>query len=542
MVSSSIPFWAALAAVLSMAAVIFLTALATRRTPAYILTIALLLIAARLGAGLYTFDEPNLAAIIFGRFSAPAAAILMAMAVNYLYNSRRSPYLNAVILVSTIWLILATLLDQPGPVATLPLDLTAFFITLPCAIAAMGEGDHLLGLGMGLVALRSIAHPLLRFFAPELGPTLYPAAVIWIIPAIATVRTLFAKLTGELSHNRRLAASASGELSQAALKSAGIAHDLKNLLQAIVAGTESLADPGRSDTGTLEAIKAAAKRGSGLAGSIAGDTRGAAKEQLNLNELLCTATAVISPSLGERVSIKQTQHGMVPAFCNRREIEQVIGNLILNSAESGEGKVSITISCSSTPEGRAHVVVEDDGPGIPQEVAARIFDPDFSTKARGSGLGLANAKTLMEKNLGTIAVFPAARGARFELTLPTKTPPTILIVDPDSAFAKALAERLEAAGLQTVTATDGSTVLSLLERGDPGFALVVTELVMAQTGGRALLEKFSKMENRPGLFVVSTVANEATKTGALEAGADLFLEKPCDPASVVRSVLGWLDK
>jgi signal transduction histidine kinase len=71
------------------------------------------------------------------------------------------------------------------------------------------------------------------------------------------------------------------------------------------------------------------------------------------------------------------------------------------------------------PEGGAKITVSDDGPGIPRELRSRIFDPGFSTKQSGWGIGLSLARRIVEENHGgTIRLAPSDRGASFEIILP----------------------------------------------------------------------------------------------------------------------------
>ncbi|MCY7379596.1 MAG: hypothetical protein LH467_09700, partial [Gemmatimonadaceae bacterium] len=77
------------------------------------------------------------------------------------------------------------------------------------------------------------------------------------------------------------------------------------------------------------------------------------------------------------------------------------------------------VSALRRPHGGATVVVTDDGPGIPREFRGRIFDPGFSTKQSGWGIGLALARRIVEENHGgTLRLVPGDRGATFEIILP----------------------------------------------------------------------------------------------------------------------------
>jgi two-component system sensor histidine kinase PilS (NtrC family) len=116
-----------------------------------------------------------------------------------------------------------------------------------------------------------------------------------------------------------------------------------------------------------------------------------------------------------------------PAFVDPDQLRQVVLNLLQNAAqalrESGKGG-RIAVACEPAPDGGAAIAVEDDGPGIPPEVAGRMFTPFFTTKARGTGLGLAVVQRIVDGHGGSVSVqsTPGA-GARFVVRLPPAAPP-----------------------------------------------------------------------------------------------------------------------
>ncbi|MHC4946775.1 MAG: sensor histidine kinase [Planctomycetota bacterium] len=107
-------------------------------------------------------------------------------------------------------------------------------------------------------------------------------------------------------------------------------------------------------------------------------------------------------------------------------LQQVLLNLILNACKAMGGHPGrVTIGAEPRPDGTTHIAVDDDGPGIPDDIAGRLFEP-FVTRRRtsgqqgGSGLGLAVCRHLVEQAGGTIAVESAAdRGTTFRISLPT---------------------------------------------------------------------------------------------------------------------------
>ena len=94
--------------------------------------------------------------------------------------------------------------------------------------------------------------------------------------------------------------------------------------------------------------------------------------------------------------------------------------LVKNAVDALAGRSGrIALATVHRPEGGARITVSDDGPGIPREVRGRIFDPGFSTKKAGWGIGLSLARRIVEENHGgTLRLLPTDRGATFEIILP----------------------------------------------------------------------------------------------------------------------------
>jgi signal transduction histidine kinase len=107
-----------------------------------------------------------------------------------------------------------------------------------------------------------------------------------------------------------------------------------------------------------------------------------------------------------------------PLRASAGRLSQVLVNLLLNAADAtgGAGRVRVEARAG----GDAVVIaVADDGPGVPEEARARLFEPFFSTKetGKGTGLGLSISLAIVERWGGTIRLAPSERGARFEVRL-----------------------------------------------------------------------------------------------------------------------------
>lgn len=129
-----------------------------------------------------------------------------------------------------------------------------------------------------------------------------------------------------------------------------------------------------------------------------------------------TAESVTSDPIAQtRITIDGT---VPPIQADGDLLTVAFTNLFLNSAHAMHGQGTIHIVLASTGE-RCQIVVVDDGPGVPVAARDKLFTPSFTTKTRGSGLGLVTAKRIVEAHGGTIDVeHPAHGGLRIVLQLP----------------------------------------------------------------------------------------------------------------------------
>jgi signal transduction histidine kinase len=108
-----------------------------------------------------------------------------------------------------------------------------------------------------------------------------------------------------------------------------------------------------------------------------------------------------------------------PARCDAEQVYQVALNLVLNALQILPAGGRVTVRTVRAPGGRVGFEVEDDGPGIPPELHARIFAPFFSRREGGTGLGLALVERMVRAQQGTVGVTSQpGRGATFRVELP----------------------------------------------------------------------------------------------------------------------------
>jgi signal transduction histidine kinase len=144
------------------------------------------------------------------------------------------------------------------------------------------------------------------------------------------------------------------------------------------------------------------------------------RERLAPNELLERALRVAEPHVRRRARVERAYGDVPPVEGSRRELEQVLLNLLINAAQAieGGGTVRVSTACHA---GEVEIAVSDTGCGIPGDLLERIFDPFFTTKpaGEGTGLGLSISHEIVRRHGGRILVDSAVgRGTEVRIRLP----------------------------------------------------------------------------------------------------------------------------
>lgn len=224
----------------------------------------------------------------------------------------------------------------------------------------------------------------------------------------------------ELERRERLAAL--GEMA------AGLAHEIRNPLGAIGLYA-SLLVRDLADQSEQHRIAQRITVGVHNLESIIGDVLTFAgpaepeKRRVRLGAIIEEAIAQTAPqaqALEARIDIDERLSDL-EAHCDAGQVERVLLNLLFNALDAAGqgGRVWVGVGTVDPVEGLVCIVVEDDGPGVPSELAHRIFNPFFTTKSYGTGLGLAIAHRIAEGHGGRIVVRRGSHGgAAFRLFLP----------------------------------------------------------------------------------------------------------------------------
>jgi signal transduction histidine kinase len=298
----------------------------------------------------------------------------------------------------------------------------AFHWTLAFVVLA-----PVLAVAVGAVVLRSIAGPVSRLHAGAVR--LAEGDLDTRIPVErddefgALARQFNAMTTALKEHQEKLVQQE--KLAGIGRLAAGVAHEINNPLAVILGYARLLAkradSAGRAD---LQVIEDETLRAKGIVDGLLDLSRPVAvqPEPVDLRALCDEAVARLAgtPAL-DGVDVRVSGAGRVRG--DGPKLRQVVLNLVRNAAEAAGRGGKVEVEVEDGPEG-ARLSVSDSGPGLPDDVRARLFEPFFSRKQGGTGLGLAVSKGIVEAHGGRIEAETASLGgARFTVRLPSTALP-----------------------------------------------------------------------------------------------------------------------
>ncbi len=359
----------------------------------------------------------------------------------------------------------------------------------------------------------------------------------------------------------------------------GIAHDFNNLLTGIL-GNADLAktemSPLAPSRASLEGIEVAARRAADLCRQLlAYSGRGRFIIQpLSLQELVEEMGHLLSVSISKKVVLKYHFSKGVPAVeADATQLRQVIMNLIVNASEAiGErsGVISITVGlahcdtqylagCVGADNLQAgdfvYLEVADTGHGMEKATLDRIFDPFFSTKFTGRGLGLAAVLGIIRGHHGAIRVYSEpGRGTTFKLLLPASDSAAhrldnraqvsmpyhgsgkILLADDEETIRNLGRRMLQRAGFDVVVAADGREAIEKFTAEKDHISLVILDLTMPHFDGEACYRELRQI--KPGVKVILSSGYNEQDIVSRFAGKGLagFVQKPYTTEELLQKI------
>ena len=337
----------------------------------------------------------------------------------------------------------------------------------------------------------------------------------------------------------------------------GVAHELNNPLATILTWAERLSQRTVDDQTRrgLETILSESERAAKIVRNLLtfARKRHTTRAMVDLNLVVRETLALRSyeQRLSNITILEALPSGLPLVFADPHQLQQVLLNLVINAEQAMiavNGRGTLILRSWHDIEGDAVILeVNDDGPGVPEDVQPRIFDPFFTTKdvGKGTGLGLTVAYAIVQEHGGRIYVkSPTGGGASFFVALPvgdgpikpalqTKTEAErvlagarALVVEDEAALGAAVAESLADAGFVVDRAGDGEEALGRVS--ERTYDVIICDLKMPRVDGMAFyraLERDHPEVARRIVFVTGDVAGTEAERFLDESGCR-WLPKP----------------
>jgi PAS domain S-box-containing protein len=361
----------------------------------------------------------------------------------------------------------------------------------------------------------------------------------------------------------------------------GVAHDFNNVLSVIVNCAE-FAKTGLSPTeeryADIEQIEEAAQRAAALTRQLLAFSR----QQVGNPTILNVGTAVgglekmLRRLIGEHIElvIDVQAHGSIRM--DPSHFDQVLVNLAVNARDAMPEGGCLTIRASEisvdalpkgAPSGTAagtfvRLDVSDNGTGMSDDVLGHVFEPFFTTKAsgRGTGLGLATVSSVVQQAKGfvlahselgkgtTIHVYwpttesqPAGVAKSRSVTPAARGSATVLIVEDDERVRSVARRILERSGYRVLLAASGAEAMDVLAGQGGRVGLLLTDAVMPGISGYELIARVRETYPAIRAILMSAHAGDMEVCRRYQERGGVFLPKPFDPKTLVRTVQDLLD-
>jgi len=350
----------------------------------------------------------------------------------------------------------------------------------------------------------------------------------------------------------------------------GIAHDFNNLLAIVLARAElslkDCSDPAlvNSHVSIIRDTALEARMLTRQLLSYAGKGK-VLVELLDLNQLVTSMSQLLRASVSKVIRLELLLcPDAVPVQVDVTQLRQVILNLVTNAAEAIDaagGNIWVRTGCVEVTPATAHssfapieppagsyafLEVEDDGIGISEETRGRLYDPFFTTKFSGRGLGLAAVLGIVKSHNGAILLdTQPGEGSRFRVLLPLEdvtplcepTPNTsyaelstaeacVLVVDDEAPVRAATSEILRSLGYRVYQADGGISACRVFRQHLREIDIVLLDLAMPDMNGEQTLRQLKKLRSDVRVILLTAYAEDEFRVRFLKGDLAGFLTKP----------------
>jgi PAS domain S-box-containing protein len=382
------------------------------------------------------------------------------------------------------------------------------------------------------------------------------------------------KLEEQVRHSQKL--EAIGTLA------GGVAHDFNNILSILMGYTEltlRAIPPEHTAHNHLTHIQKALNRARDIIQQLLTFSRKVdiLKQPVDVGPIISETFTFLRSTIPANVDLRlNLDINKEKILADPTQIHQVIMNLCVNAAQAlqnREGIITVTVTsrnislnkieeCSNLPEGKyIRIDVTDNGPGIPQEIASRIFDPYFTTrgKDKGSGMGLAVVHGIIKNHDGCITMSSKPdQGTTFSVYLPivkskaesiendTDSDSTgcesILFVDDEVDITEIGKLMLEDRGFQVKTEVNPLEALNTFRKNPTGYDCIITDMTMPNMTGDTLFREIRKIRSDIPVILCTGHSEYINDEKALQMGISAYMHKPLHCEDLVNMIRKVIDK
>jgi len=374
----------------------------------------------------------------------------------------------------------------------------------------------------------------------------------------------------EERHKLELSVFQAQKLESLGVLAGGIAHDFNNLLTTILGNTDlarTVLPPDQPARAFLDDVELATRRAADLCREmLAYSGKGRFVIQpISLNQLVSEMGQLLSVSTSKKATFIQALAPDLPSvLADATQLGQVVMNLITNASEAiGDNEGTITLRTGALWCDRHHFLdaigdnerlvagtyafleVSDTGVGMEAETLSRIFDPFYSTKFAGRGLGLAAVLGIVRGHKGALKVSSRpGKGTTFRVLFPTHGGPAqageaklaaardlrgdglVLVADDEAAIRTLARNILERAGFRVMTAADGREALELYKQHAREIRLVVLDMTMPHLDGEGCFLAIRELNPTVKIVVSSGYSEQEVVAHFVGRGLAGFVQKP----------------
>lgn len=363
----------------------------------------------------------------------------------------------------------------------------------------------------------------------------------------------------------------------------GVAHDFNNLLVAIMGHTalakQELEENSHASVENLSQVESIAQRAAELCQQMVAYSgkKEVVVGSVDISDLIQEMALLLQSAISKKIELHFKFEPNLPAIqIDRTQIRQVLMNLILNAKEAiGNENGTITLSsrkidCADVEklspkfdglddEHQEYIVIEvtDSGCGMDEATLKRVFDPYYSTKFTGRGLGMAATYGIVSSHNGSIVINSEPnQGTTVSILLPLSSTAVeaplveqspvqavplagsgkILVVDDERIVRKATAKLLVYSGFEVVTASSGREAIDICYKHDCDLSAILLDLTMPEMNGEETYRRLREAGCETPVLFTSGFHEQASIQQLIDQGKAGFLVKPYRPQRLIESL------